>query len=156
MSVREAAGEPANISTFDEFAKTADYSLMDTLNPDPDATEDGNDFAPRQVFSGHYVPVKPSPIADPVYISHSQQFFRELGLDDSLVLSEGFAKLFSGDITDVPAPMRKVGWATGYALSILVMNILSNAHLEPVTVMVMVVRSRCLKVCSTTSDGKCS
>ena len=94
------------------------YSLMDTLNPDPDATEDGNDFSPRQVFSGHYVPVKPSPIADPVYISHSQQFFRELGLDDSLVLSEGFAKLFSGDITDVPAPMRKVGWATGYALSI--------------------------------------
>ncbi|PSW13186.1 hypothetical protein C9J01_10025 [Photobacterium rosenbergii] len=118
MSVREGAGEPANISTFDEFAKSADYSLMDTLNPDPDATEDGNDFSPRQVFSGHYVPVKPSPIADPVYISHSQQFFRELGLDDSLVLSEGFAKLFSGDITDVPAPMRKVGWATGYALSI--------------------------------------
>ncbi|MBC7003184.1 YdiU family protein [Photobacterium sp. BZF1] len=118
MSAREGAGGPANISTIDEFAKAADYSLMDTLNPDPDATEDGNDFSPRQVFSGHYVPVKPSPIADPVYISHSQQFFGELGLDDSLVLSEGFAKLFSGDITDVPAPMRKVGWATGYALSI--------------------------------------
>ncbi|MBY5946898.1 protein adenylyltransferase SelO [Photobacterium rosenbergii] len=118
MSVREGAGGPANISTIDEFAKAVDYSLMDTLNPDPDATEDGNDFTPRQVFSGHYVPVKPTPIADPVYISHSQQFFRELRLDDSLALSEGFAKLFSGDITDVPAPMRKLGWATGYALSI--------------------------------------
>ncbi|MGF1736572.1 protein adenylyltransferase SelO [Photobacterium satsumensis] len=118
MSKREGAEKATNIFTLNEFAKVSDYSFLDTLNPDPDATEDGVDFFPRQVFSGHYVPVKPSPIADPIYVSHGHQFFKELGLDDSLAFTDEFAKLFSGDIAEVPEPMRKMGWATGYALSI--------------------------------------
>ena len=106
------------ISTLDDLAKLADYSLMDTLNCDPHATEDGIDHRSRQVFSGHYVPVQPTPIADPEYIAHSTSFFSELGFADSLAESEDFMRMFSGDITQVPEPMRKVGWATGYALSI--------------------------------------
>ncbi|MDA7746531.1 protein adenylyltransferase SelO family protein, partial [Psychromonas sp.] len=108
----------ATISTFSELAKLADYSLMNTLNCDPDATQDGADYAPRQVFSGHYVPVKPTPIKDPEYIAHSQDFFAELGLADTLAQSADFMRMFSGDLSQVPEPMRKVGWATGYALSI--------------------------------------
>lgn len=107
-----------NISNLCEFAQASDYSLLDTLNPDPDATEHGIDHYPRQVFSGHYVPVKPTPITDPIYVSHSQGFFGELGLDDSLALTKEFAELFSGNVTNVPEPMRQMGWATGYALSI--------------------------------------
>ncbi|MCG9725504.1 protein adenylyltransferase SelO [Vibrio brasiliensis] len=107
-----------NISNLCEFAQASDYSLLDTLNPDPDATEHGIDHYPRQVFSGHYVPVKPTPITDPIYVSHSQGFFGELGLDDSLALTKEFADLFSGNVTNVPEPMRRMGWATGYALSI--------------------------------------
>jgi hypothetical protein len=57
------------IKTLGELAKLADYSLVDTLNCDPDATENGVDHAPRQVFSGHYVPVNPTPIENPEYIS---------------------------------------------------------------------------------------
>jgi len=91
---------------------------MASLNCDPDATEDGVDHNERQVFSGHYVPVKPTPIKDPEYIAHSKRFFAELGLADSLAESDGFMRLFSGDISQVPEPMRQVGWATGYALSI--------------------------------------
>jgi uncharacterized protein YdiU (UPF0061 family) len=106
------------ISTLDDLAKLADYSLMDTLNCDPHATQDGIDHRSRQVFSGHYVPVNPTPIKDPEYIAHSQSFFAELGFADSLAESEDFMRMFSGDIFQVPAPMRKVGWATGYALSI--------------------------------------
>ena len=106
------------VSTLDDLAKLADYSLMDTLNCDPHATEDGIDHRSRQVFSGHYVPVQPTPIADPEYIAHSTSFFSELGFADSLAESEDFMRMFSGDITQVPEPMRKVGWATGYALSI--------------------------------------
>ena len=106
------------VSTLDDLAKLADYSLMDTLNCDPHATEDGIDHRSRQVFSGHYVPVQPTPIADPEYIAHSTSFFSELGFADSLAESEDFMRMFSGDISQVPAPMRKVGWATGYALSI--------------------------------------
>ena len=99
---------------FDEFAQLADYSLLNSLRADPDATEDGVDHSPRQVFSGHYVPVKPTPIPNPEYVSHSKSFFRELGLSDELVQDESFRKVFSGDLT----PLPRLGWATGYALSI--------------------------------------
>lgn len=107
-----------SIETLEDLAPLADYSLMDTLNSDPEATADGVDHDPRQVFSGHYVPVNPTPIENPQYVAHSETFFRELGFSDSLAQSEDFVRMFSGDITNVPEPMRKVGWATGYALSI--------------------------------------
>lgn len=106
------------ISTLNDLAQLANYSLMDTLNCDPHGTEDGIDHRSRQVFSGHYVPVQPTPIKDPEYIAHSHSFFSELGFANSLAESPDFMRLFSGDITQVPAPMRKMGWATGYALSI--------------------------------------
>lgn len=107
-----------SITTLEELAELADYSFMDTLNRDPEANEQGADHAPRQVFSGHYVPVKPTPLADPEYVAHSWDFFQELGLADSLAESADFMRMFSGDLSQVPAPMRPVGWATGYALSI--------------------------------------
>ncbi|MCG9598038.1 protein adenylyltransferase SelO family protein [Vibrio sp. Isolate25] len=118
MSQQERTGCSAAIDNLSHFAQASDYSLLDTLLPDPDATENGEDHFPRQVFSGHYVPVKPTPITDPVYVSHSQAFFKQLGLDDTLAHSEEFKRLFSGDVSGVPAPMRNIGWATGYALSI--------------------------------------
>lgn len=106
------------VSSFDEFAQLADYSLMDSLNADPDATADGYDHRPRQVFSGHFVPVTPTPIAAPEYVSHSSTFFNELGLSDDLAQDEAFRRVFSGDLSAAPAPMHQYGWATGYALSI--------------------------------------
>ncbi|MCF2949920.1 protein adenylyltransferase SelO family protein [Paraglaciecola aquimarina] len=109
---------PTSVYTLDDLAKLTDYSLLDNLNCDPDATETGDDYQPRQVFSGHYVPVKPTPIASPLYVAHSHTFFAELGFDHNLAQTHDFARLFSGDISDIPAPMRPYGWATGYALSI--------------------------------------
>ena len=106
------------VTTFDEFVNLADYSLMDGLHADPNARSDGHDHAPRQVFSGHYVPVKPTPLAHPEYITHSQTFFNQLGLSDELALSQEFSRIFSGDLSAARGPMRQVGWATGYALSI--------------------------------------
>ncbi len=106
------------IKTLDEFAKHVDYSLLNTLTPDPQSTCDGDDHDPRQVFSGHYVPVTPTPLTAPTYVAHSETLFAELGLDDSLATSKDFTQLFSGDMSDAPAPMKPFGWATGYALSI--------------------------------------
>ncbi|SBS28331.1 hypothetical protein MAQ5080_01078 [Marinomonas aquimarina] len=108
----------SKISTMEEFAELANYSLMDSLNADPDANKDGNDHQPRQVYSGHYVPVTPTPLPDAEYIAHSSTFFAELGLDDELAQTSGFQRVFSGDLSEAPAPMSKLGWATGYALSI--------------------------------------
>ncbi|UCN01354.1 protein adenylyltransferase SelO family protein [Sulfurimonas sp. SWIR-19] len=107
-----------DIQTLDNLAQFAEYSLMDTLNPDPNATADGVDHAPRQVFGGHYVPVKPTPIENPVYIAHSKTFFKELRLSDDLAASEDFMRMFSGDTSHLKEPLRRTGWATGYALSI--------------------------------------
>ena len=106
------------VKSVSELAEFADYSLLNTLKSDPQATETGDDHQPRQVFSGHYVPVKPTPIADPQYVAHSHLFFRELGLADSLAQTDAFKQLFSGDLSQLPEPMRQMGWATGYALSI--------------------------------------
>jgi uncharacterized protein YdiU (UPF0061 family) len=106
------------VTTFDEFMRLADYSLMNTLNADPDATVDGDDHRARQVFSGHFVPVTPTPLAEPEYVTHSGTFFKELGLSDELAFDEQFRQVFSGDISVAREPMRPVGWATGYALSI--------------------------------------
>jgi len=51
------------VTRLEDLASLADYSLVNTLNSDPDATVDGEDYRPRQVFTGHYVTVKPTPIA---------------------------------------------------------------------------------------------
>jgi len=115
MQVQEIA---PTVETLDDLAKLANYSLMDTLSCDPDATANGIDHEPRQVFTGHYVPVNPTPIKDPEYVIHSKSFFRELGFSDSMAKSSDFVRMFSGEISHVPQPMRKVGWASGYALSI--------------------------------------
>lgn len=105
-------------ATFAEFAQRADYSLLDCLQADPEATGDGHDHRPRQVFSGHYVPVTPTPLPSPELVAHSRTLFHELGLSEALAHDEPFRRLFSGDITVAQEPMRPFGWATGYALSI--------------------------------------
>ncbi|WP_122892940.1 protein adenylyltransferase SelO [Arcobacter peruensis] len=106
------------VKTLNDLAKFVDYSFMNKLNKNEESREDGVDHEPRQVFSGHYVTVNPTPIPKPKYIAHSKNFFNELGFDDELAKSDDFMKMFSGDISNVPKPMSKVGWATGYALSI--------------------------------------
>ncbi|CAA6805083.1 MAG: Selenoprotein O and cysteine-containing homologs [uncultured Sulfurovum sp.] len=106
------------VETLEDLAPLADYSLINTLNIDPDAREDGIDHDPRQVFSGHFVPVNPTRIKNPKYVAHSKRFFSEFGLSDSLATSEPFMKMFSGNTSELPESMRKTGWATGYALSI--------------------------------------
>lgn len=105
-------------STLADVAEQADYSLLDSLDADPDSTETGEDHDPRQVFSGHYVPVAPTPIAEPEYIAHSPTLFAELGFADELAQRADFMRFFSGDLSEAPEPLRRQGWATGYALSI--------------------------------------
>lgn len=105
-------------TTFAEFAQRADYSLLESLHADPEARADGDDHRPRQVFSGHYVPVTPTPLPEPRYVAHSSTLFAELGLSEALAQDAPFMRLLSGDISVATGPMRPFGWATGYALSI--------------------------------------
>ena len=107
-----------NIETFDELAKLSDYSFVKKLNSDPDAKFNADNKLPREVFSGHYVPVSPTAIKEPIYISHSETFFKELGFSENLIKSDDFIKMFSGDISNISNLSQNIGWATGYALSI--------------------------------------
>jgi len=109
---------PTTVATLDDLAQLANYSLMDTLSSDPEGKASGADHAPRQVYSGHYVPVRPTPIENPEYVAHGKNLFHELGFADSMAQSDDFVRMFSGDLSRVPEPLRKVGWASGYALSI--------------------------------------
>ena len=118
MPDNQSAPESPTTTSFAEFAQRADYSLMESLHADPQASGDGDDHQPRQVFSGHYVPITPTPIPAPEYVAHSETLFNELGLSNDLAHDDEFRRLFSGDISVAREPMRPLGWATGYALSI--------------------------------------
>ena len=118
MSDSVATNSSERIGSLDELAKRTDYSFVESLRADPQAREDGQDHDPRQVFSGHFVPVTPTPICDPEYVAHSASLFAELQVDDQLATHPDFMRIFSGDLSQAPEPIRKAGWATGYALSI--------------------------------------
>ena len=105
-------------NSFEEFRQRVDYSLLRQLKEDPHASADGLDHRARQVTSGHYVPVRPTPLPDPAYVAHSSDLFSELGLNEALVHDDAFQRLFSGDHSAAADPMHPWGWATGYALSI--------------------------------------
>ena len=121
ISSEKPAGKPLDsdqVNRFDQFVKLADYSLMTQLNADPDAQPNGQNHRPREIASGHYVPVTPTPLPEPEYIAHSHTLFNELGLSQTLPKDQSFQRLFTGDLSVAQPPMHPVGWATGYALSI--------------------------------------
>jgi uncharacterized protein YdiU (UPF0061 family) len=107
-----------NIETFEELVNLSDYSFVEKLNSNPDAKFNGDNKLSREVFSGHYVPVSPTAIKEPIYISHSANFFKELGFSENLIKSDDFIKIFSGDMSNISNLRQNKGWATGYALSI--------------------------------------
>ena len=85
MSRKSESSKGKATKNFSEFSQLADFSLMNSLNADPQSTKDGNDHRARSVNSGHYVPVTPTPIPDPKYIAHSNTLFEELGLSSELI-----------------------------------------------------------------------
>jgi uncharacterized protein YdiU (UPF0061 family) len=107
-----------NIETFEELVNLSDYSFIEKLNSDPDAKFNGDNKLSREVFSGHYVPVSPTAIKEPIYISHSETFFKELDFSENLINSDDFIKMFSANMSNISNLKQNTGWATGYALSI--------------------------------------
>ena len=107
-----------NIETFEELVNLSDYSFIEKLNSDPDAKFNGDNKLSREVFSGHYVPVSPTAIKEPIYISHSETFFKELDFSENLINSDDFIKMFSANMSNISNLRQNKGWATGYALSI--------------------------------------
>ncbi|OUR95623.1 hypothetical protein A9Q84_14055 [Halobacteriovorax marinus] len=121
---------------YQTIVKDIHFSLLDNLTSDPQSGNHGADKRPRQVTSGHYVEVAPTPLPEPLYIAHSSALFKELGFPEEIATTEEFVKFFSGDPAPVVEAQQKdknvknesqnkfkqlhsTGWATGYALSIM-------------------------------------
>jgi uncharacterized protein YdiU (UPF0061 family) len=109
---------PAPLS-FSAFLQCADYSLLRDLTADPEQTRHVPNKTLRQVKSGHYVEVLPTPLPNPRYVTHSRAFCRELSLSDSAACDGPFMQFFTGTLAAATSSnVRTGGWASGYALSI--------------------------------------
>lgn len=118
----------ANSRFLKHLSAIARYDLLRHLAKDPEADANEPNKEPRQVKSGHYVPVAPTPLPAPKYVAHWPSVTKDcLGnLPDDLVRSDAFLKFFSGDLAGAVAldvgnssKLYTKGWATGYALSIM-------------------------------------
>ena len=111
-----SAAAGINGASLDELAQNADHSWLEQLNMDPETDTYAPNKESRQVRSGHYVKVLPTPLPKPKYIIHSKAMAETLGISEADVQSERFIRFFSGDQAQVPGLQS---WATPYALSIM-------------------------------------
>lgn len=105
----------AEMGDLELFASSADHSWIRDLVADPEAEKYAPNKTSRQVRSGHYVPVRPTPLPKPSLVKYSPAMAAELGLSDEACKSEAFTRFFSGQIDAIPG---FESWATPYALSI--------------------------------------
>ena len=102
-------------------AAHADLTWIKHLTGDPQTSQHTPNKTSRQVYSGHYVYVRPTPLPNPTLIHVSQPLLLDLGLTETQVTSDpNFLQHFTGDI---PIPSTNSAcwgttWATPYALSI--------------------------------------
>jgi hypothetical protein len=97
-------------------------ALLKNLAPDPEQARHAPNKTARQVKSGHYVEVCPTPLPAPRYVIHSRAFFQTLGLSDEVASESIFMQFFTGDLDSgveaanaagVSPTVRASGWATG-------------------------------------------
>ena len=102
----------------DCLAGRIDNSWLRDLNAEPGHERHAPNQRAREVRSGHYVHVVPTPLPDPVLVACSNSTAALLGLGIGGGACRGdprFVRLFSGDVNAVPGFKS---WATPYALSI--------------------------------------
>ena len=110
-------GTRLQYSSMDVFASRSDPSWTTQLSPDPESGKHAPNRASREVKSGHYVPVDPTPIKAPELLLYSKELMSEMGLDAAAAEDPRFVRFFSGDKAALPE--FQVSWATPYALSIM-------------------------------------
>ena len=98
------------------LAARLDNSWQAQLRPDPDTDRHRPNKRAREVHSGHYVLVKPTPLRTPYLIAYSRDVLELLELSEAEVETRPFVSVFSG-ATDAVEGLEAT-WATPYALSI--------------------------------------
>jgi uncharacterized protein YdiU (UPF0061 family) len=121
MSAGSSTEAAACSTTVDMFFSRYSPSLLEALDKDPDSDARFPNRESREVFSGHYVLVDPTPIPNPRLVATGPALLAELGLDAADVQADQrFLRIFSADGPRVakPGTFGSVAWATPYALSI--------------------------------------
>ena len=110
-----AAGRTCADWSLDCLSARVDNSWIDQLEPDPEARPPNKQA--REVHSGHYVIVKPTPLPRPYLIACSPAVLELLEIAaEECTPDTPFVRLFAGDV-DAVAGFEQT-WATPYALSI--------------------------------------
>lgn len=105
------------------MARQTDQSWLQQLSPDPETEIHAPNKSPRQVTSGHYVEVLPSPLPDPELVVYSAEVAEMLEISPEEIETDAFKAFFSGDQTQVP---ELKSWCTPYALAIMGQRMVSN------------------------------
>ncbi|CAE8604653.1 unnamed protein product, partial [Polarella glacialis] len=100
-----------------KLLQSADHSWLQQLSADPETEKSAPNKTSRQVRSGHYVRVLPTPLPRPKLIIHSPDMAAALGVSDSECTSQEFAAFFSGQQAVANGSLES--WCTPYALSIM-------------------------------------
>ena len=95
-----------------------DNEYLRVMEPDPDHERHTPNRQPREVESGHFVPVRPTELPSPELVVVSTEVCGLLGMTQSTCSSSMFVKLFSGGDLSRAIPGFATSWATPYALSI--------------------------------------
>lgn len=105
------------------FGAKAQHSWLSDLVQDPEAEANAPNKSSRQVRSGHYVRVKPTPLPRTELVICSKSMADELGLSEEAWKSREFTRFFSGNMDAIPG---LESWATPYALSIFGQEMYQN------------------------------
>jgi uncharacterized protein YdiU (UPF0061 family) len=109
---------PPPAGSLEELSSRASHSWLEDLKEDPEAPAHAPNKMSRQVRSGHYVSVRPTPLPDPALVAFSPAMAQELGLSVEECRSMRFARFFSGDCARALPGSAFRSWCTPYALSI--------------------------------------
>lgn len=109
-------GGAARLAPLETLGQRADHSWLQQLTPDPETAQYAPNKQSRQVRSGHYVPVLPTPLANTKLVIHSPPMAEALGISEEEIASEDFVAFFSGEQGRVAGLQS---WCTPYALSIM-------------------------------------
>eukprot|EP00439_Symbiodinium_sp_Y106_P046551 s5758_g5.t3 len=123
-STLRATETAESLECLNRLAKESDQSWLDQLSPDPETDLHVPNTDPREVKSGHYVEVWPTPLPDPKLVIYSQEVADMLGIPEDEVRSDSFTAFFSGQRREIPIPLRS--WCTPYALAIMGQRMVSN------------------------------
>lgn len=111
------------LQSIQKVASQTEQSWLERLTADPEMEANQPNHSPRQVTSGHYVEVLPTPLPSPELVIYSPEVAEMLEIPPEEIESEAFKAFFSGDQSQVP---NLKSWCTPYALAIMGQRMVSN------------------------------